>query len=58
MAKPPGTGPHSDIDGVDQDARAGRPDRSPGNGSAKQVRDAEDNSKGRPKASGKMSTST
>jgi hypothetical protein len=29
MAKPPETQPHSDIDGVNRDARVGTPSRSP-----------------------------
>ena len=48
MAKPPPSGPHSDLDGVNQDARAGMPNRDASKGSAKEKGDAESNSKARP----------
>jgi hypothetical protein len=48
MAKPPESPPHSDIDGVNWDARTGRPSTSsrPDPGAA--LRDAKDQGKGRP----------
>ena len=49
MAKPPQTTPHSDIDGVNRDARVGTPSRSPQPDPGAALRDAEDQSKGRPK---------
>jgi len=51
MAKPPPSGPHSDLDGVNQDARAGTPNRDPAKGSAKEKQAAEENSLGRPSRS-------
>jgi hypothetical protein len=49
MSKPPETPPHSDIDGVNQDARTGTPDTHsrPDPGAA--IDHAEQESKGRPK---------
>ena len=43
MAKPPETGPHSDIEGVNRDARAGAPSKSqnPEPGSALDTANAE-----------------
>lgn len=53
MAKPPASGPHSDIEGVNRDARIGRPNRDPGKGTAATVDAAEKASKGRPPNAGK-----
>jgi hypothetical protein len=48
MAKPPETPPHSDLDGVNQDARAGSPSKSshPDPGAA--IDQAKDESTARP----------
>lgn len=48
MAKPPETPPHSDIDGVNEDARAGSPSKTqhPNPGAA--IDNAQEQSKGRP----------
>ena len=48
MAKPPESTPHSDIDGVNRDARVGSPSKSthPDPGAA--IDDAGNESKGRP----------
>ena len=54
MAKPPPSGPSSDIGGANQDARAGVPNRDPGKGSAESLEQAEANSAGRPADSGKL----
>lgn len=54
MAKPPSSGPHSDIGGVNRDARIGRPNRDEKKGTAVDIERAEEQSKGRPKNSGKM----
>jgi hypothetical protein len=51
MANPPPSGPHSDLDGVNRDARTGTPNRDPSKGTAKEKHEAEINSKGRPKSS-------
>jgi len=48
MAKPPPSGPHSDIEGVNRDARAGTPNRRPDKGTAADKQKAEQHSKGRP----------
>lgn len=48
MAKPPPSGPHSDLDGVNRDARHGLPNTDPKLGTAKEVKRAEDQSVGRP----------
>ena len=48
MAKPPETPQHSDIDGVNRDARVGTPSRSQSPDPGAALRDAEDESKGRP----------
>jgi hypothetical protein len=48
MAKPPPSGPHSDIDGVNRDARIGVPNRDPAKGTAKEVDEADTQSVGRP----------
>jgi hypothetical protein len=53
MAKPPATGPHSDIEGVNRDARVGRPNRDARKGTAEDIHIAEKQSKGRPPNSGK-----
>ncbi len=58
MAKPPPSGPHSDMKGADPDARAGVPNRDVSKGTAKEVRNAEKGSAGRPKNSGKLQPST
>ena len=49
MAKPPETPPHSDIEGVNQDARTGTPSRSPHPDPGAALRHAKTESKGRPK---------
>ena len=51
MAKPPPSGPHSDLNGVNQDARTGTPNRDPKKGSAKEKQQAELGSAGRPSRS-------
>lgn len=51
MAKPPETPPHSDIDGVNRDARVGTPSKSPQPDPGAALDHAEAQSKGRPKAS-------
>lgn len=48
MAKPPPTGPHSDLNGVNQNARTGTPNRDPAKGSAGAKQAAEEGSAGRP----------
>lgn len=48
MAKPPPSGPHSDIKGVNMDARTGVPNRDSSLGTAKETQEAEENSAGRP----------
>jgi hypothetical protein len=48
MAKPPETPPHSDIDGVNQDARVGKPSTSPHPDPGAALHHAEEESKGRP----------
>jgi hypothetical protein len=49
MAKPPETPPHSDIEGVNQDARTGTPSKSPHPDPGAALRHAKDESKARPK---------
>jgi hypothetical protein len=49
MAKPPPSGPHSDIKGVNMDARVNAPNRDPSKGGASEKGEAEQQSKGRPK---------
>jgi hypothetical protein len=49
MSKPPPSGPHSDIKGVNMDARVGVPHRDSSKGTAKEKQEAEEQSKGRPK---------
>ncbi len=58
MAKPPPTGPNSDIKGVNRDARAGRPNRDAGKGTAQDIHVAEQQSKGRPAKAGKEAPNT
>jgi hypothetical protein len=48
MSKPPLSGPHSDIKGVNMDARVGVPNRDVAKGTAKEKHEAEKQSKGRP----------
>ena len=48
MAKPPPSGPHSDIDGVNRDARVNTPNRDPAKGSAAELDAADKQSKGQP----------
>ena len=52
MAKPPPSGPHSDLHGVNRDARAGAPQLDAGKGGAEDKHQAEQDSKGRPDNSG------
>ena len=54
MPKPPPSGAHSDIRGVNMDARVNTPSRDPAKGTAASVKDAEKQSKGRPKDAGKL----
>ena len=49
MPKPPETPPHSDIDGVNRDARVGTPSRTPQPEPGSALRHAEQEGKGRPK---------
>ncbi|HWW64169.1 MAG TPA: hypothetical protein VNZ43_05385 [Sphingomonadaceae bacterium] len=55
MAKPPPSGPHSDISGVNRDARVGVPNRDPAKGTAKELKKADEQSRGKPDKSGKSS---
>ena len=48
MAKPPPSGPHSDIQGVNMDARVGVPSREPRQGSAEELEEADAQSVGQP----------
>jgi hypothetical protein len=48
MAKPPPSGPHSDIKGVNMDARVNTPTRDPDLGTAKELDEADTKSVGRP----------
>jgi len=48
MPKPPKTPPHSDIEGVNRDARAGTPSKSPHPDPGAAIEHARDQSKGRP----------
>lgn len=57
MAKPPPSGPSSDIAGVNRDARVGAPNRKAGKGGAETIDEADKQSKARPKDSGSRSTS-
>lgn len=58
MAKPPKTPPHSDITGVNRDARVGDGNVDPKQGTAEDLEKAERESAGRPAKSGKLSPST
>lgn len=49
MAKPPETQPHSDIEGVNRDARVGTPSKSPRPDPGAAIEHARDQSKARPK---------
>lgn len=51
MPKPPPSGDHSDIRGVNMDARIGAPNRDPRMGTAKEKQEADLRSKGRPRQS-------
>lgn len=53
MPKPPPSTPHSDIEGVNRDARVGVPNRDPKKGTAADIDAAERQSAGRPPNSGK-----
>jgi hypothetical protein len=48
MAKPPPSGPHSDIKGVNMDARISIPNRDSSKNAAQEKQEAEENSAGRP----------
>lgn len=48
MAKPPPETPHSDIDGVNRDARIGSPSKTAEPEPASTLKRAKDESKGRP----------
>jgi hypothetical protein len=48
MAKPPPSGPHSDIKGVNMDARVNAPNRDPAKGNADDLENADTESVGRP----------
>jgi hypothetical protein len=48
MAKPPETPPSSDIDGVNMDARVGRPSKTPQPDPGAALDKAQDESKGKP----------
>jgi len=49
MPKPPETQPHSDIEGVNRDARIGTPSKSPHPDPGAAIDHAKEESKGRPK---------
>jgi hypothetical protein len=49
MPKPPPATPHSDIEGVNRDARAGRPSKATKPEPAGLLKRAKEDSKGRPK---------
>ena len=51
MANPPEATPHSDIDGVNRDARVGSPSKSPQPDPGAALDNAGEQSKGRPKES-------
>jgi hypothetical protein len=57
MAKPPPSGSHSDITGVNRDARVGTPNRNVAKGTAAEIEESERQSKGRPAKSGKLGDS-
>ncbi|WP_156679855.1 hypothetical protein [Sphingomonas profundi] len=48
MAKPPPSGPHSDLTGVNRDARVNAPARDPKLGTAEEIDAADTQSKGHP----------
>ncbi|WCT74978.1 hypothetical protein PQ455_07095 [Sphingomonas naphthae] len=48
MAKPPETPPHSDIDGVNMDARTGEPSKNPRPDPGAALKQEKDESKGKP----------
>jgi hypothetical protein len=48
MPKPPETQPHSDIEGVNRDARIGTPSKSPHPNPGAAIDQAQEESKGRP----------
>ena len=48
MAKPPPTPPHSDIDGVNKDARVGEPSKNPHPEPGSALDHADEESKARP----------
>ncbi|WP_162527133.1 hypothetical protein [Sphingomonas solaris] len=48
MAKPPPSGPHSDISGVNRDARVNSPTRDPQGNDASDLDEADEQSKGQP----------
>jgi hypothetical protein len=48
MAKPPPSGPHSDITGVNRDARVNSPTHDPQGNNAGDLQDADDKSRGQP----------
>ncbi|WP_293974738.1 hypothetical protein [Sphingomonas sp.] len=48
MANPPKTPPHSDIEGVNRDARAGKPSQSPHPDPGAAIDHADKESRGRP----------
>jgi hypothetical protein len=54
MAKPPETTPHSDIDGVNQDARAGTPSKSPHPDPGGALDHADKQSKAKPEDGGRQ----
>lgn len=51
MANPPETPPHSDLDGVNRDARVGTPSKSSHPEPGSTLDNAKDEGKGRPKQS-------
>ncbi len=48
MDNPPPIAPHSDLKGVDRDARAGEPNRDAAKGTAEDKQSAKEKSAGRP----------
>lgn len=55
MAEPTKSGPDFDIDGAGRGPRAGKPNTDASKGTAEDIAAAEEQSIGRPPASGKMS---
>ncbi len=51
MPKPPKTPPHSDTEGVNRDARVGKPSKSPHPDPGSALDHAEEEGKGRPEPS-------